>query len=109
MRDRSACPVTSIPMYQRLITIQYKQSEVPHAAQKSDRQARRDRSPRIARGPGQAVPYSVAVTVEKAHWVAAPISLRGTDNVLVRLTGSVVQTDGADPITVVLTNETTAY
>lgn len=59
--------------------------------------------------PGQAVPYSLAVTVEKAHWVAAPISLRGTDNVLVRLTGSVVQTDGADPITVVLTNETTAY
>ena len=49
------------------------------------------------------------MTVEKAHWVAAPISLRGTDNVLVRLTGSVVQTDGSDPVTVVLTNEMTAY
>jgi hypothetical protein len=34
--------------------------------------------------PGQAVPYSRAVTVDKAHWVAAPSSLRGTDNVLVR-------------------------
>jgi hypothetical protein len=55
------------------------------------------------------VPNSLAVTVESAQWVASPIALRGTDNVMVRLTGTVVQVDSAGPITIALTNTSTAY
>ena len=59
--------------------------------------------------PSQAVPYSLNVNVEEADWVAAPIAMRGTDNVLVRLTGTVKEPSANDPVTLTLINTSTAY
>jgi hypothetical protein len=58
--------------------------------------------------PSESVPYQLTVTAQSANWVAEPISMRGADNVLVRVTGQVMDA-ATDPITLVLSNTTASY
>ena len=55
------------------------------------------------------VPYDLSLTAAEAHWFAEPISMRGADNILVRVSGTVVQPGAGDAITLVLKNQTAAY
>ena len=56
------------------------------------------------------IPYELSLTGAKAHWTATPIGMRGADNVLVRVSGMIVEPGGgSDPITLVLKNSTASY
>jgi hypothetical protein len=55
------------------------------------------------------IPYELSLTAAEAHWFAEPISMRGADNILVRVSGTVVQPGSGDAITLVLKNQTAAY
>jgi hypothetical protein len=49
------------------------------------------------------------VTGGKAHWTVTPIGMRGGDNVLMRVSGIVIEPGAGDPITIVLKNSTASY
>ena len=56
------------------------------------------------------IPYELSLAGAKAHWTATPIGMRGADNVLVRVSGMIVEPGGgSDPITLVLKNSTASY
>jgi hypothetical protein len=55
------------------------------------------------------VPYELGLAGAKAQWAAQPISMRGADNVLVRVAGTIIQPGSGDPITLTLKNDTESY
>jgi hypothetical protein len=55
------------------------------------------------------IPYELSLAGAKAQWAATPISMRGTDNVLMRVTGMIVQPSTGDPITITLKNDIASY
>jgi hypothetical protein len=58
--------------------------------------------------PSETAPYQLDMTAAVANWVCEPISMRGADNILLRITGQVMDA-ATDPITLVLSNKTTSY
>jgi hypothetical protein len=56
-----------------------------------------------------AIPYELSLTGAKAQWAAQPISMRGADNVMVRVAGTIIQPSSGDPITLTLKNATESY
>jgi hypothetical protein len=55
-------------------------------------------------------PYSLAFTASKTQWAAQPIGLRGTDIVVVQISGIVAQpAAGSEPLTLTLTNAVATY
>lgn len=59
--------------------------------------------------PSETVPYQLTMSAYNMNWVCEPISMRGADNILLRVTGQVMDAPGQDPITLVLSNKTTSY
>jgi hypothetical protein len=55
------------------------------------------------------IPYELSLQGAKAQWVAQPISMRGVDNVLVRVSGTIIEPGVGDPITLTLKNNTASY
>jgi hypothetical protein len=55
------------------------------------------------------IPYELSLTGAKAQWAAQPIGMRGADNVLMRVTGTIIEPGVGDPITLVLKNNTVSY